>query len=80
MKKIRIYSVFLAEHFVEKDKYFKKSYQFYYGDLSKTILENDWRFKEVLNKRKEAVFMGLANTAFPINFPLKLENDKLLNK
>ena len=33
---------------------------FYYGDLSKVNLEEDWRFKEVKNKRKLAKFKGLS--------------------
>lgn len=30
---------------------------YYYGDLSKVNFKNDWRFKGVEGKRKEALFL-----------------------
>jgi len=34
---------------------------YYYGDLSKADFKNDWRFKAVDGKRKEALFLKLVN-------------------
>lgn len=76
-----LWSVFLAEHFIEKNKtkIWVKSHQFYYGDLSKTRLDNDWRFKEVSKKRKQAIFLGLVHTEFPIKYPIKTVCNKVIN-
>ena len=52
---------------------------FYKGDLSCVDAENDWRFKEVFGKRKKLKFLGLCQTSFPIQYPLKLSNGVELN-
>ena len=76
------YSVFLTEHFIEKEKVFfwQKSYAFYLGDLSNIKFSDDWRFKQVKDKRKESVFLGFGNINFPVLFPIILENGFVLNK
>ena len=51
-----------------------KELNFYMGDLSNEDFENDYRFKEVKDKRKQLKFLGLVETQFPVKFPLKLIN------
>lgn len=77
-----LWSVFLLEHLIDKDKkkVWIKSYQFYYGNLEKTQLDNDERFKAIKNKRKEAIFLGLVKTDFPVKYPIKLKCSKVLNR
>lgn len=76
-----LHSVFLTEHLVKKDKIkiWVKSHSFYLGNLSKTKLNDDWRFKEVKGKRKEAIFLGLVHTDFPVKYPLKTECNNIIN-
>jgi len=75
MKNKKLRSVFL--HITKKPIY-KEEYHFYYGDLSKIDFENDKRFKEHDYRKYE--FLGTAIVEFPIKFPLKLDNGKILEK
>ena len=61
------------------DKYqWVKKLNFYYGDLSEENLTNDWRFKEVPERRKQVKFLGTVETEFPVKFPLILNNGLVL--
>jgi len=73
-----LYSVFEDTH--KKGNKWISEYHFYKGDLSNVDLENDWRFKEIKDKRKQSKFLGTVNTDFPINYPLHLNNGAILEK
>jgi len=78
-------SVFLTEHYITDPKtshsYWKKGYAIYYDNFTNFPLENDWRFSEVKDKRKLAIFLGTVNNLiFPIKFPLKLNNGLIINE
>jgi len=61
------------------DKYqWVKEFIFYKGDLSEEDFENDSRFKEIKDKRKQVKFLGTLETEFPIVFPLTLNNGMIL--
>jgi len=55
---------------------------FYYHDLEGVDLKNDWRFREVKNKRSLAKFEGLEFHVNNFNLPLNHINDylKYLNR
>jgi hypothetical protein len=78
----QLYSVFEKTYFVN-DKWITVL-SFYYGDLSNVDLKTDWRFKEVPNKRKQNVFLGLVeltneDNKNPFLFPMTLKNGKVIN-
>lgn len=53
----------------------EKELNFYMGDLSSIDVITDWRTKEVKDKRRTGVFLGLiTNPPFPITYPLQLDN------
>lgn len=83
-----MWSVFIVFRLVERDlspvfgkeKHWMPELTFYMGDWSTADFKNDWRFKEVKDKRKELVFMGLCeNPEFPIKYPLQLLNGKVID-
>jgi hypothetical protein len=77
-----LYSVFESEFKTKIDdkSQWVKDLQFYMGDLSKDLIhyETDWRFKEVLGKRKQVKFLGTVDVEFPVVFPLVLNNGVIL--
>lgn len=72
-----LYTVFLAEYWDGDKKQWKNSYRFYQGDLTRTDILKDRRFKEVPKKRKQIKLLGLKEIdEFPITFPLIINNIK----
>ena len=75
-----MWSVFECECITKIDKKYQwiKELRFFMGDLSKEDFKNDWRFCEVDKKRKQVKFLGLAETEFPVRFPLILDNGTII--
>jgi len=73
MKNKKLHSIFLC---ITKKPIYKEEYYFYCGYLSK--IDFDKRFKEDDYRKYE--FLGTAIIEFPIKFPLKLDNGKILEK
>lgn len=71
------YSVFEKINFVSIDKNKKVTYLkeliFYHGRINPDT-KNDWRFKEVPNKRKELILLGYCNIELPVVYPLILDS------
>lgn len=57
-----------------------KEYVFYFGDCTLIYDKKDWRFCKMEGKRNELVFLGLGEMSFPIKYPLKLNNGKILEE
>jgi len=75
-----MWSVFENEYKTKVGKNYQwvKELNFYVGDLSNEDFKNDYRFKEVKDKRKQIKFLGLVETQFPVKYPLKLTNGTIL--
>jgi len=75
-----MWSVFEKEYTTKiNNKYqWVKELNFYIGDLTNEDFKNDYRFKEVKDKRKQVKFLGTVETEFPLKFPLKLNNGIIL--
>jgi len=56
----------------------RREYVFYLGDCTLIYDKKDWRFCKVEGKRNELIFLGVCNISFPVKFPLKLDNGKIL--
>lgn len=65
---MEIYSEFQNHYYfydikVKKGQWIKEKI-YYRGDLSTVDFANDWRFQEVLGKRKQVIFLGLKEMEF----------------
>lgn len=76
------WSVFENCHLIECEGVYQwiTEFNFYMGDLSNVDTSNDWRFKEIKNKRKMSKFLGVVETTFPIQYPLTLNNGIIISK
>lgn len=75
----KVYSI-LRNEYRDEHGGWKIELNFYEGDLSEIDYSSDWRFNEVPKRRKESVFLGtITNPTFPIEYPLYLDNGKVLD-
>ena len=74
------WSVFANHHVIEKEgkPQWVTELNFYMGDLSEVDFATDWRFKKVENRRSQKKFLGICETSFPVQYPLRLDNGTII--
>lgn len=77
--KEQVYSVFLNEY-KHKEHGWVQEHLYMYGDQSHLDLKTDYRHKEIPNKKKQSVFLGLCYVTFPVEYPVTLTNGKVIEK
>ena len=78
--KNEIWSAFKVEKFDVANKQWYEELFFYMGDCTNIYNKNDWRFCEIKDKRKFAIYIGKGIIDFPIKFPITLDIGIVLEK